>query len=77
MCLLNTPDEYYKKAAESVSLDIKNMTHEEICAWKAGCKVIEADHMIHHAFNKPKPAPEDMDVIAENVAKRTKDTPIY
>ncbi|KKL59890.1 hypothetical protein LCGC14_2210850 [marine sediment metagenome] len=72
MCSIRNPDEYYRTAAKLVFLDTKNMTAEEISAWKAAMKVIEADHMIHHAFNKPKAVPEDMSNIAENVANRTK-----
>ena len=77
MCSINNTEEFYKTAARSVSLDIKNMTAEQIADWKAALKANEADYLIHAAFNHPKVDKKDMGNVAEVLAKQTKEPPIY
>lgn len=53
MMNINHPEEYYQKAAKSKGIDFHNMTHDQICLWKATLKSIEADIMIESAENMP------------------------
>lgn len=51
MCMIRHEDDYYKQGIKSMDVDPSNLTHDEIAAWKACVKSIEADFIIHDAFN--------------------------
>lgn len=55
MTKINHTEEYVKTAIGSSDTDLKNLTHNQIAAYKATLKQIEADLMIDMAFEKGKP----------------------
>ena len=50
-CTIKNPDSYYQAALESKGIDYTKLTHGQISAWKATCRLIEADLLIETAFN--------------------------
>ena len=52
MCCIKHEDVYYKTGIESLGLDYKKFTQNEIAAWKAVVKGNEADFLISFAFDK-------------------------
>ncbi len=63
MTKINHTEEYVQGAMKSADVDIKNLTHQQICAYKATLKQIEADLLIEMAYDKAKPlSVEDFDV---------------
>ncbi len=63
MTKINHTEDYIKDSMMSADMDIKNLTHFQICAYKASFKQIEADLLIESAFSKSKPSSvEDIDI---------------
>jgi len=70
MCMIRHDDEYYKQGIKSMGVDYTSLTHDEIAAWKACCKSIEADFLINDAFrSKPYPK-EKMDIIIGTLERK-------
>ena len=72
MMSIRTPEEVYKTAAKSVGLDVKNMTENEVSAWKASMKCIEAEYLIHSAFEEEFFTKEAMKKICDELSKKIK-----
>ena len=49
-CTIKHDEEYYQKSMQSKNVDLKNITHSQIAAWKATMKIIEADMLIDMAW---------------------------
>lgn len=63
MTKINPSEEYVINAMKSADVDIKNLTHQQISAYKAALKGSEADLLIEFAFDKTKPlSVKDIDV---------------
>ncbi len=62
MTKITVSEEYLIGAIRSNGVDIKELTHNQIAAYRAGLKQIEADLMIEQAFAKHKTSVEDFDV---------------
>jgi hypothetical protein len=61
-CTIKNPDSYYQSAMASRGVDYTKLTHCQISAWKAVCRIIEADLLIESAFNlKVKTELKDVD----------------
>lgn len=62
MTKINHTEDYIKDSMMSADVDIKNLTHNQISAYKSIYKKIEADLLIEAAFSKGKSSIEDIDV---------------
>lgn len=70
MMSIRTPEEVYRISAKSVGLDTKNMSANEVSAWKASMKSIEADYMIHAAFNDGIPLKKELQKVCDTLSKQ-------
>jgi len=61
-CSIKNSDEYYQKSIASMGIDYTKLSHGQITAWKAVCRVIEADLLIDAAFDKHKSVIQDFDM---------------
>ena len=66
-CSINHDDKYYKDGLKSVGIDYWNLSHNQISAWKASVKVIEADVLIQYAFSAEKIKLDEIDLDFINV----------
>ena len=62
MTKINYSEDYVKGAIQSNGVDIKEVTHHQLSAYRAGLRQIEADLMIEQSFAKHKTSIEDFDV---------------
>lgn len=70
MTKINHSEEYIKGAIKSGGTDLSNLTHNQISAYKATLKQIEADLMIEIAFAKDnKTKLSDIDISVFKPAK--------
>ena len=72
MCSIHHPEEYYKQGLKSKNkhLNIEDLTHEQICAWKSICKDIEAEFMIDAAFRSKSHTTEFMEKVQGELLDR-------
>lgn len=71
-CTINHNDEYYQNGLKSLGVDYTQLTHTEISAYKAMCRIIEADMLIDVALNGKKSSIEDIDIRIFDVKKPNK-----
>jgi len=62
MTKINHTEDYIKDSMMSADMDIKNLTHFQVCVYKTTFKQIEADLLIEAAFSKNKSSIKDIDV---------------
>lgn len=69
MATIRNPEEYYKKSLITSGVNPEELTHEQIAAWKALVKQIEADILIDTAFRKEKTDRKKIDGIHDSLLK--------
>ena len=61
-CTVRHDDKYYQIGLKSMGIDYTDLTHDEICAYKASQRVIEADMLIDVAYHQEKTIIDDVDL---------------